>query len=109
MQSTASGYLVGDQHVTGVVSSQILTLGSETPSKINEAQYEICKMRGHVVTIEGNMHGPYTQNAVFIGIPDSPSLDFGGSLVPGYSHTTEWRACFYCHKRFRHTVKLEEG
>jgi hypothetical protein len=69
----------------------------------NAKAYEICKQRGHVATVEGNLHGPYVTNSVFIGIPDRP--------VDAYAaeSSTEWSTCWYCKKQYRYVTRIEES
>jgi hypothetical protein len=70
--------------------------------KRNDAEYAICRVRGHIPTAFGTGRGFVVVPAVFHSVPDRPS--------GGYSSesSTNWETCFYCGRQYRFVTKIEE-
>lgn len=67
--------------------------------KRNDAEYVICKHRGHVADPAGS---PNFVNATYT----RPTPEF--VTRPGYAHESDWQVCYFCGKEFRLVRKLEE-
>jgi hypothetical protein len=84
------------------IGAAAIAIGSASAEDETAKAYEICKQRGHVPTVAGNLHGPYVTNAVFIGIPDRPVDNYAAET------STAWSTCWYCKKQYRYVTKIEE-
>ena len=93
--------------MTGVPAQALGFLGSAESAAAPSAddrrqQYEICKVRGHVATILGNMHGATGTLATLNLTADGPARKYT-TVEEG-----AWETCFHCGTRYRWVSRLEE-
>lgn len=88
------------------VTSNTLIVGSgaklsRRDPATRKREYEICKVRGHVPTIEGNGHFE-TVNTIYVSVPDKAARAYEDHIEG------PWRECFHCGTRYRFVTNIEE-
>lgn len=105
-------FMTGMPTVAAAAAAQSLVVLSPTQTLTNKAmdtavlnrgqEYEICKVRGHVATISGNMHGMTATLTTLNLTADAPARKY--TTV----EESAWETCFHCGTRYRWVNRLEE-